>query len=429
MRYNIKIVQFSLVSLLFLFSVCATADTYPFSIASTFRDSDGVHPCDIFNSSVNSIGTINDEATWTGSAANLTLILNEPGQIGYYTRKNGPSPLSLSYNTADLSKGTDRRLSIVNFGCGDPTGTVTTTYPTGPEETPLSYIYIDIDSTPQGAQIWIDGVNTGELTPYREYFDKLGKHTIELILNGYQPYQESFDISESITRNATLIPIEEPIPFIIENPTLIIVTNPPPYIYINIDSTPKGAQIWIDRVNTGELTPYRKYFDRSGEHTIELILNGYQPYQESFDISESITRNATLIPVEEPIPFIIENPTPIIVPTSPSYIYIDIDSTPQGAQIWIDGVNTGELTPYREYFDKPGKHTIGLILNGYQPYQESFDILESITRKVTLKSLRKPTLNMPPDPTQTHFQSPGFSVQSLLIAIFVVNFLIFKNKR
>jgi hypothetical protein len=70
----------------------ATADTYPFSVSSTLGDRD------TFNFTVNSVGTINAGATWTGTAANLALILNGPGQVGYYARNDGSSPLSLNYS-------------------------------------------------------------------------------------------------------------------------------------------------------------------------------------------------------------------------------------------------------------------------------------------------------------------------------------------
>ena len=101
-------------------------------MSSTFGDRD------IFNFSVNSVGDINAQATWTGTADNLALILNGPGQVGYYARKDGTSPLSLSYTvtSADLSKGTDWRISIANFGSGTASGTVTLTYPTGTTTSP-----------------------------------------------------------------------------------------------------------------------------------------------------------------------------------------------------------------------------------------------------------------------------------------------------
>jgi hypothetical protein len=254
MRYNKKNVPLLLVPLLIIifFSGNASADTYSFSVGSTFGDRD------IFNFRVNSVGTINGEATWTGSAADLALILNGPGQEGYYARVDGLSPLSLSYTvtTADLNKGTDWRLSIVNFGSGDATGTVTILYPTelllarthpemvsiveprtdvifersGEEVAPeqkesaliiLAFIYIDIDSSPQGAQIWIDGEYCGDTgdTPFRKYFENSGDHTFKLSLNGYKPYQESFFISESMTLDVVLEPLPEVIPTPVVFPT------------------------------------------------------------------------------------------------------------------------------------------------------------------------------------------------------------------
>lgn len=126
------------VALLVLCAFVGTAsaeDTYSFSVSSTFGDRD------IFNFTVTKEGAINAQATWTGAAANLTLILNGPGQVGYYAREDGPRPLSLSYTvtSADLSKGTDWRISIVNFGGGAASGTVTITYPTGPFPTPVPH--------------------------------------------------------------------------------------------------------------------------------------------------------------------------------------------------------------------------------------------------------------------------------------------------
>jgi hypothetical protein len=319
MRYNKKNVQFLLVPLLIIifFSGNAAADTYSFSVSSTFGDRD------IFNFTVNSVGTINGEATWTGGAANLALILNGPGQVGYYARKDGPSPLSLSYTvtTTDLSKGTDWRLSIVNFGGGDATGTVTIAYPTGPTPTPpplptptlVPYIYIDIDSSPQGAQIWIDGEYSG-VTPFRKRFDRPGSHTFKLSLNGYQSYQERFYISKSGTLKVILEPlaVETPTPPPPPPPTLV------PYIYIDIDSSPQGAQIWIDDEYSG-VTPLRKYFDRPGDHTFKLSLNGYKPYQESFFISESRTLDVILEPLEG------ETPTPFHPsPTPPGFLALSL---------------------------------------------------------------------------------------------------------
>jgi hypothetical protein len=282
----------------------------------------------------------------------------------------------------------------VNFGGGDATGTVTILYPTDllsrmthrsqiPEMfynlEPVTheamigskepFIYIDIDSSPQGAQIWIDGEYCG-VTPFRGYFDRHGDHTFKLSLHGYKPYQESFFVSESRTLDVILesLPIIPPIPPGVAEP----------FIYIDIDSSPQGAQIWIDGEYSG-VTPLRKYFDRQGDHTFKLGLNGYKDYQESFFISESMTLDVVLESLPE------ETPTPVAEP----FIYIDIDSSPQGAQIWIDGEYSGDTgdTPFRKYFDRQGDHTFKLSLIGYKPYQESFFISESSILDVVLEPL------------------------------------------
>jgi hypothetical protein len=103
----------------------AAAVTYPFSVGSTFGDRD------MFNFTVTSPGVIKAEATWSGSASGLALILNGPGQVGYYARKDGASPLTLSYTAtnADTSQGDTWSISIVNFGGGMASGTLTLTYP------------------------------------------------------------------------------------------------------------------------------------------------------------------------------------------------------------------------------------------------------------------------------------------------------------
>ena len=126
MKINKKSYQFLLVGLLLIvFLGNVNADTYSFSVSSTFEDSD------IFNFTVNNVGTIFAEATWTGNASNLALILNGPGQVGYYMQEDGTSPLSLNYTvtSADLSKGKDWRISIINFEEGNADGTVMITYP------------------------------------------------------------------------------------------------------------------------------------------------------------------------------------------------------------------------------------------------------------------------------------------------------------
>ena len=82
-------------------------------------------------------GTITLEATWTSEVGtvNLALILNGPGQISYYAREDGPSPLQTEYTlytptAQDVAKGESWTASIVNFSERGPvSGTLKVIYP------------------------------------------------------------------------------------------------------------------------------------------------------------------------------------------------------------------------------------------------------------------------------------------------------------
>jgi len=69
---------------------------------------------------VKTIGRIDARAEWKGTARSLALILNGPGQTQAYARKDGGSPLSLSFDISQtlLSRGKKWKLSVVNFHSG-----------------------------------------------------------------------------------------------------------------------------------------------------------------------------------------------------------------------------------------------------------------------------------------------------------------------
>ncbi len=77
-------------------------------------------------------GKIVVAATWSQPVA-LAMILNGPGQTGYYARQDGNSPLRLEFDvTAELfAKGEGWRVSLVNFSRGPASGSLQLTYPTG----------------------------------------------------------------------------------------------------------------------------------------------------------------------------------------------------------------------------------------------------------------------------------------------------------
>jgi hypothetical protein len=85
-------------------------------------------------------GEIRVRAQWSGDPSDLALIINGPGQTGFYARQDGSSPLEVVYNVtaADLAAGDTWILSIVNFGTGRADGTVQIRYPSGSSVSPFT---------------------------------------------------------------------------------------------------------------------------------------------------------------------------------------------------------------------------------------------------------------------------------------------------
>ncbi len=85
-------------------------------------------------------GEIRVRAEWTGAQSDLALIINGPGQVGYYARQDGSSPLEVAYTVTagDLATGDDWRVTVASFGTAQADGTIRVSYPSG-SSTPFSY--------------------------------------------------------------------------------------------------------------------------------------------------------------------------------------------------------------------------------------------------------------------------------------------------
>ncbi len=89
---------------------------------------------------VTNTGEIEAKAEWAGTAKTIALILNGPGQVQYYAREDGKSPLTLTYEVPHniLSLGKKWKISVVNFNSGKTAqGKVLVTYPETPKSAEL----------------------------------------------------------------------------------------------------------------------------------------------------------------------------------------------------------------------------------------------------------------------------------------------------
>jgi hypothetical protein len=209
-----------------------------------------------------------------------------------------------------------------------------------------------IESTPEGAAIWVDGDNTDKVTPDTLEFSDTDSHTVVLVLEGYEDYSAMFaaTLGETKTVSATMAALVGK---------------------IAIESTPSGAAIWLDGTNTMKITPDTLEFADTDSHTVVLTLEGYEDYTTmvAATLGDTKTVNATLSAIQ--------------------VAKLAVESTPAGADIYVDGASTARTTPDTLEFDVSGNHDILLTLQGYEDYTTNVDVVlgETVTVSATLSAV------------------------------------------
>ena len=115
---------------------------------------------------------------------------------------------------------------------------------------------IYVSSTPQGAAIYVDGVNTGGITPDTVEANE-GVREVTLKKAGYTDY--TFSVSVEAGKVS-----------VVSNITLTVLGS------INIVSDPVGAQIWVNGSNSGNITPKVLSSLSAGSYQITLKYSNYR---------------------------------------------------------------------------------------------------------------------------------------------------------
>lgn len=114
---------------------------------------------------------------------------------------------------------------------------------------------------------------------------------------------------------------------------------------LSIDSNPEGAQIQIDG-NAGGVTPYAIASLTPGQHTVTISKPGYAAETRSISIPSG-------------------GKSALSVPLAQLAATVSANSDPAGAEVWIDGKNSGRVTPAQITVGRPGNHTVVFKKQGY----------------------------------------------------------------
>ena len=222
--------------------------------------------------------------------------------------------------------------------------------------------YLEIHSDPTGADVYINDQLTATTTDTLTL--PIGVYNLRVHKDGYIDRTETILITSGFTlyRSYYL-------------PALVTGTGP-----INISSTPPGAKIYIDNIDTQKITPTMITEVPVGNHNIKLTLAGYQYWEGIVSVVEGviITVDATLVQLI--ITAIDMTATPSIatpsIPCIEGTCIVDVSVTWQNT-----GDTAGDFVPNISIDDVPISPS---------PYpSESVDGRSTTTRTFTVSGLTK----------------------------------------
>jgi uncharacterized protein (TIGR02145 family) len=169
---------------------------------------------------------------------------------------------------------------------------------------------LTINSTPAGANISLNGIPVATKTPFTGELNP-GPTRIQLSKTKYQSFDTIMNVQSSINE-------------------VVTINLLPSTLWLNITSSPSGAQVKLDGVIIG-ITPLSKELDLSdkskqGIRSLKLTLPEYAEQSQTIQVFPSKDPMAISVDLKKP---------------EGAYF---IQSTPEGAEVFIDGLYKG-ITP------------------------------------------------------------------------------------
>ena len=116
---------------------------------------------------------------------------------------------------------------------------------------------------------------------------------------------------------------------------------------LSVSSTPSGAQVQIDgKSDSSWITPLNLNGLNPGQHTLIVSKAGYQAETRNIDVASG---SKSIISLQ----------------LAQMTAAVSVTSDPAGAAIWMDGRDTGRVTPAQISVDKPGNHSFVFKKQGY----------------------------------------------------------------
>jgi len=146
--------------------------------------------------------------------------------------------------------------------------------PTEPNQ--AEYGTINLRSNIDGAEIFVDNISTGKFTPDSLITVTVGSHILELKKVGFFTFVDTIDIQ--LNQETRIVA------------TLSVIMD---FGIINVLSNESDAEIYLDGINTGKVTP-DTIRTTIGEHIVELHKDGYNITIDTITVIKDIQTDIQL---------------------------------------------------------------------------------------------------------------------------------------
>jgi hypothetical protein len=208
-----------------------------------------------------------------------------------------------------------------------------------------------IDSTPQGAQVQIDGkTDPSWITPFTLSGVEAGQHTLTLSRSGYSTDTRTVDV--------------------VSGSKSFVVTHLMPLVAtLSVVSTPAGASVYIDGKDTGKLTPAQVPVDK-GQHVVLVRKSGFidESIESQFVLGQTVSFSPTLRALGnvDDIRTVGKIKKLFGGGAAPGMATVTIKTQPKGAQVTVNQHMLEKSSPVEVMLD-PGNYIVDITLIGYAP--------------------------------------------------------------
>jgi serine/threonine-protein kinase len=162
------------------------------------------------------------------------------------------------------------------------------------------------------------------------------QYGLEVTKDGYQPVQTAITIKSGEARDQKI--------------NLESVAKG-----LFVTTQPAGADVFINGAKQSGQTPVTLPL-APGNYNLVLRLQGYEPYSGGVQVKDNIQTQLNITLNERNMNHV---------------AWAQVESSPKGAEILVDGASTGQVTPARVQVPS-GTHRLTLKLGGYQPIRRTY---------------------------------------------------------